>query len=263
MVLFQEVTEMTSSLEFIYRTKIGVETDVFFHTHNCHELVYYISGSGYTCIDNINYKYLPNTFTITQAGFSHNEVHLENTDVIYIGFNCRDNEMNFSNGLYEDSLPSKILLLMEEIKDEMLSKKLYREKKMDLLLQILMLEFQRVNSRERESGDPIIYLRKYIMENFHQDISVKDLASQSGYSYHHFRRIFKQHAGLSPVNYLINIRVENAKKLLESSQHKMSTIAQSCGFSTSSQFCSMFKEYTGLTPAEYRRSRNDIFSSSK
>ncbi len=72
----------------------------------------------------------------------------------------------------------------------------------------------------------------------------KSWQERSGYSYDHFRHMFKERTGLSPMNYIIDKRIDYAKRLIVSTDMTLSTISQECGFSTSSQFSSMFRRLT-------------------
>ncbi len=66
-------------------------------------------------------------------------------------------------------------------------------------------------------------------------------------------RQFKQYTGLSPINYLITLRIQNAKKLIISTDLPLVQIALESGFYDQSHFSNCFVKLVGLTPGEYRR----------
>ena len=74
----------------------------------------------------------------------------------------------------------------------------------------------------------------------------------------YLRKIFASHLGTSPKQYVKSIRIDRAKDMLACSLDTVSSIAESCGYSSVSVFCRAFKERTGLTPEEYRR-ENRVF----
>lgn len=95
---------------------------------------------------------------------------------------------------------------------------------------------------------------KYIHNNFERDISLGDVAKYVFLSPSYFTRAFKDEVGLSPINYLLKLRVERAKELLEDTDHKISDIALSVGFSNQQRFNEIFKKYSRMTPLQYRKS---------
>ena len=80
---------------------------------------------------------------------------------------------------------------------------------------------------------------------------LRDLISQTNYSYSHLNKIFTEEIGISPSEYLKEKRLAYAKKLLSSTTYKHSFIAEYIGFATYPRFCTFFKEKTGLTPSQY------------
>ena len=68
-----------------------------------------------------------------------------------------------------------------------------------------------------------------------------------------FHHLFREAVGISPYAYYLNIRMENARALLEGSQLKIREIAHSCGFDDALYFTQAFKRHTGMTPSAYRK----------
>lgn len=95
--------------------------------------------------------------------------------------------------------------------------------------------------------------RKYIEEHFTEQINMPDLALSLKVSYRHFRRIFKSATGLAPHQYLLNIRIINARRLLEEKNIKISALAKMVGFDDAYYFSRIFKSKTGIAPANWRR----------
>ena len=97
----------------------------------------------------------------------------------------------------------------------------------------------------------------YMQENFSSELSVSALAAQCGVSEVYYRRIFKMKYGVSPYQYLSNLRVRYAKELLRSSLCSLESAGQMAGFSSSAYFCRQFRKITGMTPTEYRKQAFD------
>jgi AraC-like DNA-binding protein len=79
------------------------------------------------------------------------------------------------------------------------------------------------------------------------------LSALTGYSYDYFRHIFKVAYGISPQDYLINVRLEQAKSMLHNTALSCTQIAISCGFSNSGQMSVMIKRRYGKSPLALRK----------
>lgn len=79
------------------------------------------------------------------------------------------------------------------------------------------------------------------------------LAAECNVSEVYFRRLFKEHLGTSPRQYIIDMRLQIAKQLLSEGQLSIAKISERCGFSNQYHFSRLFKQHTGLTPSEYRK----------
>jgi len=89
--------------------------------------------------------------------------------------------------------------------------------------------------------------------NLGGDVSLADLANDCGLSASHFSRAFRQSTGLSPHQWLLQRRVDQAKGLLADRRLSLSEIALACGFSDQSHFSRVFSRLTGNSPGSWRR----------
>ncbi len=93
----------------------------------------------------------------------------------------------------------------------------------------------------------------YIINNFNNDISLSDIAGYVYLSTSHFARAFKKQYKISPIQFLLGVRIEKAKTLLEETNLKVGDIASSVGFSAQQRFNDIFKKHLGVSPSEYRQ----------
>ena len=93
---------------------------------------------------------------------------------------------------------------------------------------------------------------EYIKSNHWQPLVLEDLAKQFGISKFHFLRLFKDFTGMTPYRYMIIERVNVAKKLLQTTNMKISEISLMVGFADQGNFIRTFKSISGVTPKEYR-----------
>ena len=94
----------------------------------------------------------------------------------------------------------------------------------------------------------------YIKDRLDRPIQIKDLAAFLGISQSHFSRLFKQSTGMSPHQYVIEQRIELAKRLLKKEDRAIADIALDCGFNSQSHLGKHFRQLTGMTPKTYRQS---------
>lgn len=93
----------------------------------------------------------------------------------------------------------------------------------------------------------------YITEHISEDITVDKLASVAGFSKFHFSRIFKEMAGMSCHEYLIQRRLEMAEQLLADPSISITDVAMRSGFNSISTFSRIFRQEKNITPSEYRK----------
>ena len=106
---------------------------------------------------------------------------------------------------------------------------------------------------EKCKADRIDALNAYVAENYSRSISLADVAAALGIPRQRVCDIMKTAHGVTFVNYLNNYRVEQAQKMLGESDLPLERIGASTGFSSPSYFIRVFKDFTGLTPGEYRK----------
>jgi len=104
-----------------------------------------------------------------------------------------------------------------------------------------------------------INIKRYIDKNFDQKINLDLLARLHFTSKYHLIRIFKKYYGITPRQYLINKRIEKAKKILKSGK-SVSETCYAVGLESINSFSNLFKSKTGMSPSNYRKA---IFDKSK
>lgn len=94
----------------------------------------------------------------------------------------------------------------------------------------------------------------YVEANFAAPVAIEDMAREAGMSPAHFSRLFKAVIGDSPHQFLMDYRVEEAKKMLAGRERALIDVALDCGFADQPHLNRVFKRMTGQTPKEYRAS---------
>jgi AraC-like DNA-binding protein len=140
--------------------------------------------------------------------------------------------------------------------------------KVDGLLQIMHLISISPDTRfivNKESADDetlysdrLIEVINYLKENLQEPISLKQVAEIACMTEQSFCRFFKSRTKKSFSQYLVDLRVAHARKLLIELDRSISDIASLCGYNSSSHFCKVFKDHTGQSPYQYKCSVGKI-----
>ena len=103
-----------------------------------------------------------------------------------------------------------------------------------------------------EDMDPVKRVVQYMKSHIDKDISVTELAAYVYLSPEHLTRLLKKETGYSLKEYLIRMRLDTAKMLLENTNLTVTQVASHVGYSNYNNFIKIFKKYEGYTPSEYR-----------
>ena len=95
----------------------------------------------------------------------------------------------------------------------------------------------------------------FINDNYNREITLNDIAQSASISKSEASRCFQSYLGTSPVNYLLNYRIQKAMQMLRTGEMTVEAISMECCFGSSAYFCKLFRARTGLTPKQYRNSR--------
>ncbi len=228
------------------------------HTHDCYELVYYIDGTGVSKVEDTEYPYSDHTFCLIPPQIRHCDWTTSTVNLMYIGFNYNDRlGTPLPRGLLVDEDRS-VYRLTAKIQKELKTRNLYYQDLLTALLEELIITVLRRSNAASDTEKDILrsmqYVTNFIHSNIGASISLEDLAQSIGYSYHYFRHIFKSIYGVSPKQYILEARITQAKLLLQQEDLSVKTIAQNCGFGNASQFSAAFRQHTGKSPLEYKRS---------
>lgn len=128
-----------------------------------------------------------------------------------------------------------------------------------LLRHVAMLEGERVEPPCRPESEPasetVAKITDYLHQNMAKALTLEDMSRAFNFTPSYLIRLFKRETGDTPINYLIRIRVDSAKKiLLLYPQEDIGSVALRVGYEDPQYFSRVFKQATGMTPSQYRRS---------
>ncbi|BDI32856.1 transcriptional regulator [Capsulimonas corticalis] len=97
-----------------------------------------------------------------------------------------------------------------------------------------------------------------LFEQIDRNVNMEEMAAELGVGYSLFRKAFRQYTGMSPAQYHLELRVNEASHLLRTTTLPVAKVAMRLGFDSASYFCRIFKKKTGQTPCEYRMGTQGI-----
>jgi transcriptional regulator GlxA family with amidase domain len=112
------------------------------------------------------------------------------------------------------------------------------------------------NGQKGHEDEPVKKAQEFIENNVSDRISVEDLAMKFAIGKRHFERRFKKATNNTPVEYIQRVKVEAAKKRLETSNKNVNEVMYEVGYSDSKAFRTVFKRITGLSPIDYKNKYN-------
>lgn len=158
---------------------------------------------------------------------------------------ARDCNVNVS-----DILSTSLLTEFTEFKN---SKKLFNH----FISLIFTVREQSKKSKINNSEKVLHEAVKFIESNYHNpDLSLDMVCNEINISVSHLSMLFKKKMGINMIKYIINFRMEMAKKLFRETDLKVINVSTQCGYNNVYYFTHSFKKYTGLTPGKYRENEN-------
>ena len=116
----------------------------------------------------------------------------------------------------------------------------------------LLSLYKELCCRSHRSDSRLLPELVYILRaNLAQSMSVEELAQSAGISVTRVKKLFHEAYGCGPIHYFLQLKIEEAQKILVHSRCNVSQTAQRLGFSSVHYFSRLFKEKTGLSPREY------------
>ena len=117
-------------------------------------------------------------------------------------------------------------------------------------------QFVVFNGQKDHADEPIKTAQEFIESNYREKISVENLADNLAISRRNFIRRFKKATSNTPIEYIQRVKIEAAKKSLESSTLNVQEVMFDVGYNDSKAFRTVFRKYTGLSPFDYRNRYN-------
>ncbi len=238
------------------------------HWHSCFLLTLIVEGEGEQILNGRNVEISKGSILILSPADFHSTASVCKNTVAYT--------VKFSDKIFYDSLTNvcklsdfpvvtrlddsnfataKTLfkLLFEEQKHAFLASHIFA---IDLIEELVILALRAGKTEESDaSPDMINRALVYIHCNFRSQIKAADVAKHVGYSPNYFSAEFKRQIGVEFQKYLLDSRLEFAKRLLQLSQLSVTEVCFECGFNTYQHFSKAFKNKFGISPRNVKEQK--------
>lgn len=249
----------------------------YFHHHNFYEIYYLMSGSKKLYYRDQFFHITKGDLVFINKAEPHRKSSIHppsreryllcfNEDIIHHGQHLlADPHCPFANGS-----PILSLSLHDQQYVEAILEKMYNEyvgKRSHylaciggLLTELLTFAVRNNEQKVQQSADhnqfmhrKIAEMIQFINEHYVEHITLETLSSQFYISPYYLSRLFKSETGFTFIEYLSLVRIKEAQRLLRETEWSVVTIAETVGYGNQAHFYKVFKQFSGLSPVQFRK----------
>lgn len=250
-----------------------------FHSHPGYELYFFHKGSGNFLIEDRIFPLLGGDILLISEYESHKSAPSMGVDCSVVNFLpelllpqassaflmlfATEKDMTHRHLRVSDDKLARLNELLSRMMEESRSKPELFEISCSIFLNEMLMEIYRlVHAQAFEGTHPISrgsvnprveQVIRYLSEHFSEPISLNQLADMIYVSRYYLCHLFKETTGITISEYLIYIRIRQAKRELALTEYSISEIASRVGFNTLAHFGQTFKSMEGMTPRDYRK----------
>lgn len=241
------------------------------HTHKCTELFYCIHGRGQFHTPDNTFDVKKDDLVIINAGVEHAESSMASHPLEYLVLGVQGLNFQFNsdrgdlgyNVLNFEQNRSELLFYLQNILREVGTQEFRYQDMCQRILEILLIQMQRLSNvklctnlhateKHHHSNRNCVLIRQYIDEHFSKPITLDSLAQMVHINKYHLVRTFQKEYNITPINYLIERRLEESRFMLKNTNYSVSQIVSLLGFSSPSYFSQCFRRKENMSPSQYR-----------
>lgn len=263
-----------SKLLYVSTSKYEGDWQSILHSHPFSELFYVVNGNGSFIAEGSEFPVSRNDMVIINPHVQHTEKSLHTTPLEYIvlgidGLSFSSTSISSvqdgismqtaSGTVYKYNMTnSNVYAYLNIMLEEISYKEDNYESVCQNLLEVLLICMLRNNHLSIvQSSNTILnrectQIKNYLDANYSENITLDTLASITHMNKYYMAHAFTKYIGVSPINYLLQKRIQEGKSLLESTSYSIAQISTTLGFSSQSYFSQAFKKATGKTPIQHR-----------
>ena len=235
------------------------------HSHNFCEIMYITAGVGEVIIENKKFVVKTGDIIVYNTGVFHSESCVSGKmSILFFAIdNLHISGMDsgcivpvnaipvIEAGSYDSVFENFLSIMVNELNQKKAHYKAISTH-IATLFCYYILRMYNINIENPTQADVCHNAKQYIDIYYQTDINLDTIANSFYISKYYFDRLFKENIGLTPMKYLMSVRVSAAKNLLEKTDMPVTKIAQAVGYISAPTFSRVFKNAENITPTEYR-----------
>ncbi len=222
------------------------------HAHECVEIVVNLSCGGRLWQDGREYGYAPQTAFVYRPGGEHRIENRRPGWQLCVGVHGGRAD-RLRPGVFK--LDESAAASTQELRRRLAGEGAADQSALDLLAGLLTLDVSRLAEAPPEaSPSPSRRAAEYIDRHFAEPFGVAELAERLYLSPDYLRQLFRAEFGESPLRFLLRKRLENAARLLRTTDLPIQIVGERCGIENQYYFSRVFRKFHGCSPSEYRHS---------
>lgn len=276
----------------LYESKHKDGDVVTSHHHQIHQILYALEGEGSLTLDGKKYEFSEDSVALISPYTDHAIVSESKLTLLVLAFNghlleglnarheekqeapaANDTSTNPTITRFETMFQQSNFMKLNAFTSadlrQLLRKMLFEQTNEDPLAhwasRIYLYEILLVLARAGQSGAVTDSnslraerIRKYIDTHYYEPITSTDIGGRLGISSRHVNNIFKEQYQMTPTQYLTEVRIGLTKKLLAETNLDIASICFEVGYESLATFYRTFKQWTGMSPNQFRQSNKDI-----
>lgn len=252
-------------LRYITTTKFDGEWNSYLHTHTCAEVFYVTGGKGQFRIEDRVYPAATGDLVVINPYVMHTETSVDPAPLEYIVLGVDGLELSARGDqlrpFYIAHLNSgEVLFYLRDMLREMDGKSPGYESVCQDLLDVVLIRLMRIPDfavelvpTNLQASKESAVVRRYIENHFKENITLDLLAETAHINKYHLAHLYTKDYGISPISYLLSLRIQESRYLLQSTDLPLAQIARIIGFSSPSYFSQSFRRSEGISPTEFRQ----------
>ena len=262
-------------LLYVSTSKYEGDWQSILHSHPFSELFYVINGQGAFLAEGSEFPVKQNDMVIINPHVQHTEKSLPGAPLNYIVLGIEGLSFSFGrlataragvssqptpdtvykHNMSKTNVYSYLNIMLEEITEQQEDYEAVCQNLLEVLLICILRSgsLSVVPDNSRLLNRECTQIKNYLDANYSETITLDSLAALTHMNKYYLAHTFTKYVGLSPINYLLQKRIQEGKSLLESTSYSIAQISDLLGFSSQSYFSQAFSKATGMTPMQYRK----------
>ncbi|GAE35229.1 helix-turn-helix domain-containing protein [Halalkalibacter akibai] len=253
---------------YLFESKHKDKDVVHEHHHPIHQILYIIEGQGHIIIDGISHSVTQDNTMIIAPFSKHSIISNSSLTMLVLAFDKKSLDttiqLDLINAFFQISSSLKPNSIVSSELRQLLRKMLFEQSNNSIIkssaLKIYLLQLLLIIARSQEFTQYIDTnsiraerIKQVIETQYYEPLTLSIISSRMGLSSRYLNAIFKEQYHLTPMQYLSDVRVQHAQKLLVESDKEIVTICFEVGYETLSTFYRVFKKSLNMSPNQYRQ----------